>query len=84
MDLALPFQLLLLLVFVGECVLHLLEAHVVHAGGVNVAADEAGVGGARKPDGNLDGSIGMVGVIQGDVNLPVHQQLSLHPALAEA
>ncbi len=84
MDLALPFQFLLLLVFVRECVLHLLEAHVVHAGGVHVAADEAGIGGAGKANSHLDGSVGVVRIIKGDVNLPVHQQPSLHTATAEA
>jgi hypothetical protein len=77
MDLALPFQLLLLLVFVGEGVFHLFEANVVHASGIDVASDQPGVGGAGEPDGHLDGGVGVVRIIEGDVDLLVHRQLSL-------
>ena len=77
MDLALPFQLLLLLVFVGKCVFHLFEANVMHASGIDVAADEAGSGGAGEPDGHLDGGVRMVRIVEGDVDLLVHRQLSL-------
>jgi hypothetical protein len=65
MDLALPLQLLLLLVFVGERVFHLFEANVVHASGIDVAADEAGIGGTGEPDGHLDGGVRVVRIIEG-------------------
>lgn len=83
MDLALPFELLLVLVFLRQRVFHLLEAHVVHARGVDMAANKRRLRRPRQAHGHLDGRIGMVRVIKGDVDLPVHQ-LSLHTAPAEA
>ena len=79
MDLALPFEFLLVLVLLGKGVLHLLEADVVHPGGIDMAADQPGSGAASQGDGHLDRGIGMVRVIEGHVDLAVHQELpSLH------
>ena len=75
MDFALPLELLLVLVLLGERVLHLLEAHVVHAGGIDVGADKPGIGRAGETNGYLDGGVGVVRIIKGDVDLFVHRQL---------
>ena len=79
MNLPLAFELLLVLVLLGERVLHLLEAHVVHAGGIDVAADQPGSEATSQRDGHLDRRIGMVRVVEGHIDLLVHQELpSLH------
>ena len=74
-DLALALELLLVLVLLRQRVLHLFEAHVVHPGGVDVAAHQGRFRGTSQPDRHLDGGVGVVRVIKGDVDLPVHRRL---------
>ena len=77
MDLALSLQLLLLLVFLRQGVFHLLEPDIVHAGRVDMTADQLSLGDLRQANGHLDGSIGVVRVVEGHVDLAIHLLLSL-------
>ena len=52
MDLALPIELGLLEVLFGQRVFHLLEAVVVHLGGVDVTADHLRLEGLPEIDGD--------------------------------
>ena len=74
-DLALALEFLLVLVLLRQRVLHLFEAHVVHPGGVDVAAHQGRLRGTGQPNRHLDGGVGVVRVIKGDVDLPVHRRL---------
>jgi hypothetical protein len=40
-----------------------------------MASDQTGIGRAGEPDGHLDGGVGVVRIIEGDVDLLVHRQL---------
>src|SRR5205814_1162392 len=48
---------------------------IVHPGGIDVAAHQGRLGGTGQPNRHLDGGVGVVRVIQGDVDLPVHGRL---------
>ena len=73
MDLPLPLQLLLVEVLVRQGVFHLLEADVVHARRVHVAAGEprAGAPGQGRPD--LDGGVRVIAVVDRKVDVAVHR-----------
>jgi hypothetical protein len=70
-DAALAEELGLVLVLLGQRVLHLLEAVVVHPRGVHMASRAAGAERRGELDGDLDGRVGVLGVVEGDVDVPV-------------
>src|SRR5207237_7349397 len=61
----------LVLVLLRERVLHLFEAIVMHPRRIHMAAGAAGAEGSGELDGDLDGRVGMLGVVEGDVDVPV-------------
>ena len=73
-DLALALEFLLVLVLLGQGVLHLLEAHVVHSRCIDVTPGEAGLKGLSQPDADVDGRVGMVGVINWHIYPLIHQR----------
>jgi hypothetical protein len=62
-DLALALQLHLVLVLLGEGVLHLLEAVVVESGRVDMAAHDLRPGGLGQPDRHIGGGSRVIGVV---------------------
>ncbi len=74
-DLALPRQLLLDQVLLGQRVLHLLEAVVVHARGVDVAAGQLRTEGRAQRDGTVGGAVRVRRVVDGHEDLLVHRGL---------
>ena len=71
-DPALALQLGLVLVLLGEGVLHLLEAVVVQPGGVDVGADNLGPARLGQPDRHLRGGDRVIGVVERQIKLAVH------------
>src|SRR5262249_32264763 len=71
--LPLPLELRLVEVLLGERVLHLLEAVVVHARRIDVAAGQLGLERPAQLERRVDGAIGVVGVVDGDVNTLIHE-----------
>ncbi len=78
-NLPLALQLDLVEVLLGERVLHLPEAVVVHAGGVDVAPDQLGAEGAAERHAALDGAVGMLGIVDRYVDALVHDNLRWPP-----
>ena len=70
-DPALPEQLGLVLVLLGEGVLHLLEPEVVHPRRVGVHPDAAGPPGRRQLDRQPRRRVRMLGVVQRDIQVGV-------------
>ena len=72
MDLPLPFQFSFVLILLGQRILHLLEAIVMHLRGIHMAADQCGAKrlGPRNPD--IDTPIRVLGVIDGDEQSFIH------------
>jgi hypothetical protein len=78
-DLPLPLELRLLDVLVRERELHLLEAVVVHPGGVDVASDHLRFELLPELDRHRDRLVGMVRVVDGNVDGLIHQSLLGQP-----
>ena len=76
MDLALAVEFLLVVIFLGKAGLHLLKTLVVHLGGIDVTAHNLRAVGLGQFDSNVDGCIGMVGIIDRDINGLVHRNAS--------
>ena len=75
-DLPLALQFHLVDVFLGQRVLHLPEAIVVQLGGVDVAADQFRGERLAQREAAGNGAVGMVGVIDGNVDALVHRSSS--------
>ena len=74
-DLPLALELHFVEVLLGQRVLHLLEAIVVQLGRVDMAADQFRVERLAQRDGAGDGAVGVVRVIDGNVDALVHRIL---------
>ena len=72
MDLPLLLQLLFVVVFFRKPRLHLLKALIMHFGGVDMAADHGRTERLCQLDPDIDGHVGIVGVINWNVDLLVH------------
>jgi len=75
-DLALPVEFLLVVIFLRKARLHLFKPLVVHLCGIDVAAHDFGAIGFREFYADIDGCIGMVGIIDRDINGLVHRDAS--------
>ena len=71
-DLPLAVQFLFIVIFLRQSRFHLLEALVVHLRRVDVAADNLGAEGFRELDAHVDRCIGMVGIIDRDIDGLIH------------
>ena len=72
-DLALSVQLLLVVVFLRKAGLHLLEPLVVHLGRIDVAPHDFRPESLGQGDSQVNGHIGKVRIIDGDINGLIHQ-----------
>ena len=71
-DLSLTLELVLVLVFVGERVLHLLEPIVVQPRGVDVGARETRAEGSAELDREVDRAIAVLRVVDRHIDVLVH------------
>src|SRR5215217_3107221 len=83
MDLALPLHLILIAELLGEPALHLPKAHVVHLRGVGVAAGDPASEVACDFHPDHARLVGVVRVVDRDVNLFVHVIRSPSSGIAE-
>ena len=75
-DLALPVEFFFIVVFFGQARFHLLEALVMHFGRIDVAAHDLRAEGFGEVNADVDGRVGMVGVIDRDIDRLIHRDVS--------
>ena len=71
-DLTLMLEFFLLEIFLGQRILHLLEPVLVHLGGIDMNADQLGIKGLAQFDGQIDGALGVIRIVDGHANCSVH------------
>ena len=75
-DLALPVEFFFIVVLFGQACFHLFEALVMHFGRIDVAAHDLRAEGFGEVNTDVDGCIGMVGVIDRDIDRLIHRDVS--------
>jgi len=75
-DLALSVELFFIVVLLGQARFHLFEAFVMHFGGIDVAAHDLRAEGFGEVNSDVDGTVGMVGVIDRDIDRLIHRDVS--------
>jgi hypothetical protein len=64
------------MIFFGKTGLHLLEAFIVHLGGIDVTTHDLRAEGLGEMETGLHRGIGMVGIIDWDIDGLIHQSAS--------
>jgi hypothetical protein len=76
MDLALTVEFFFIVIFFRQVRYHLFEALVMHFGRIDVAAHDLRAECFGEVDTDVDGCVGMVGVIDRDIDRLIHRDVS--------